>query len=75
MPQVKRLLDWNRGGRRLFFRDRRRERTAAQLLASYILARSSTDRKRNANVLFHFLREIPNVLVAKDGSRKRKRGD
>jgi hypothetical protein len=36
-----------------------------------ILARSSD----NADVPFYFLREIPNVLVAKAGSRERKRGD
>jgi hypothetical protein len=36
-----------------------------------ILARSSD----NADVLVHFLREIPHVLAEKAGSRKRMRGD
>jgi hypothetical protein len=72
-PEVERLLALNRGGRRLLSAT---EKNAPPL--NYwprILARSSADTLHNADVLFYFLREIPNVLVAKAGSRKRKRGD
>jgi Ran GTPase-activating protein (RanGAP) involved in mRNA processing and transport len=69
MPQVQRLLDLNRGGRRLL--SATGESVPPLNYWPRILARSSD----NADVLFHFLREIPNVLVAKAGSRKRKCGD
>jgi hypothetical protein len=69
MPQVKRLLALNRGGRRLL--SATGESVPPLNQWPRILARSSN----NADVLFHFLREIPNVLVEKAGSRKRKRGD
>ena len=68
MPQVTRLLALNRGGRRLLS-----AMGESFLPLNYwprILARSSN----NADVIFNFLREIPNVLVEKAGSRKRKRG-
>jgi hypothetical protein len=69
MPQVKHLLALNHGGRRLLSATGR----SAPLLNYWprILARSSD----NADVLFHFIREIPNVLVAKAGSWERKRVD
>jgi Ran GTPase-activating protein (RanGAP) involved in mRNA processing and transport len=73
MPQVNRLLALNRGGRRLLS-----AMGASAPPLNYwprILARSSADTLHNADVLFYFLREIPNVLVAKAGSWKRKRGD
>jgi Ran GTPase-activating protein (RanGAP) involved in mRNA processing and transport len=73
MPQVKRLLAFNRGGRRLL--SATGESVPPLNYWPRILARSSTDTLHNADVLFCFLREIPNVLVAKAGSRKRKRGD
>jgi hypothetical protein len=69
MPQVERLLALNRGGRRLLFATG--ESVPPLNYWPRILARSSD----NADVLFHFLREIPNVLVDKAGSRKRKRND
>jgi hypothetical protein len=69
MPQVERLLALNRGGRRLL--SATGESVPPLNYWPRILARSSD----NADVLFHFLREIPNVLVAKTGSRKRKCGD
>jgi Leucine-rich repeat (LRR) protein len=69
MPQVKRLLDLNHGGRRLL--SVIGESVPPLNYWPRILARSSD----NAEVLFYFLREIPNVLVAKAGSRKRKRGN
>jgi hypothetical protein len=69
MPQVKRLLALNRGGRRLL--SATGESAPPLNYWPRILARSSD----NADVLFLFLREIPNVLVAKAGSRKRKRDD
>jgi hypothetical protein len=69
MPQVERLLALNRGGRRLL--SATGESASPLNYWPRILARSSD----NADVLFFFLREIPNVLVAKAGSRKRKRGD
>jgi hypothetical protein len=73
MPHVERLLALNRGGRRLLSATGK----SAPPLNYWprILARSSADTLHNADVLFCFLREIPNVLVAKAGSRKRKRGD
>jgi hypothetical protein len=67
--QVRRLLALNRGGRRLL--SATGESVPPLNYWPRILARSSD----NADVLFHFLREIPNVLVAKAGSRERKRGD
>jgi hypothetical protein len=73
MRKVKRLLALNRGGRRLL--SATGESVPPLNYWPRILARSSTDRMHNADVLFHFLREIPNVLVAKAGSWKRKRGD
>jgi hypothetical protein len=69
MPQVQRLLDLNRGGRRLL--SATGESLPPLNYWPRILARSSD----NADVLFHFLREIPNVLVVKASSRKRKHGD
>jgi hypothetical protein len=69
MPHVNRLLALNRGGRRLL--SATGESVPPLNYWPRILARSSD----TADVLFHFLREIPNVLVAKAGSRKRKRGD
>jgi hypothetical protein len=69
MPQVRRLLDLNRGGRRLL--SMTGESVPPLNYWPRILARSSD----NADVLFHFLHEIPHVLVKKAGSRKRKRGD
>jgi Ran GTPase-activating protein (RanGAP) involved in mRNA processing and transport len=68
-PQVERLLALNRGGRRLL--SATGESAPPLNYWSRILARSS----HNADVLFHFLREIPNVLVKKADSRKRKRRD
>jgi hypothetical protein len=73
MRQVGRLLALNRGGRRLL--SATSESVPPLNYWPRILARSSTDRIHNADVLFHFLREIPNVLMEKAGSRKRKRGD
>jgi hypothetical protein len=73
MHQVERLLALNCGGRRLL--SVTGESVPPLNYWPRILARSSTDRIQNADVLFHFLREIPNVLVEKAGSRKRKRGD
>ena len=68
MPQVEHLLALNRGGRRLL------SATGNSVPQIHywprILARSSA----NADVLLYFLREIPNVLVAKAGSWERKRG-
>jgi hypothetical protein len=69
IPQVERLLTLNRGGRRLL--SATDESVPPLNYWPRILARSSD----NADVLFHFFREIPNVLVAKATSRKRKRGD
>jgi hypothetical protein len=69
MPQVERLLALNRGGRRLLYATG--ESVPPLNYWPRILARSSD----NADVLFHFLRKIPNVIAAKAGSRKRKRGD
>jgi hypothetical protein len=69
IPQVERLLALNCGGRRLL--SAMGESAPPLNYWPRILARSSD----NADVLFHFLREIPNVLVEKAGSRKRKRGD
>jgi hypothetical protein len=69
MPQVERLLALNRGGRRLL--SATGESVPPLNYWPRILERSSD----NADVLFHFLREIPNVLVAMAGSRKHKRGD
>jgi hypothetical protein len=69
MPQMERLLALNRGGRRLL--SAAGESVPPLNYWPRILARSSD----NADVLFYFLREIPNVIVAKAGSRKRKRGD
>jgi Ran GTPase-activating protein (RanGAP) involved in mRNA processing and transport len=69
MPQVRRLLALNRGGRRLL--SATGESVPPLTYWPRILARSSD----NADVLFHFLREIPNVLVENAGSRKRKHGD
>jgi Ran GTPase-activating protein (RanGAP) involved in mRNA processing and transport len=69
MPQVERLLALNRGGRRLL--SATGESVPPLNYWPRILAKSSD----NADVLFHFLREMPNVLVAKASSRKRKRGD
>jgi hypothetical protein len=68
MPDVNRLLALNRGGRRLL--SATVESVPPLNYWPRILARSSD----NADVLFHFLREIPNVLVAKAGSLERKRG-
>jgi hypothetical protein len=73
MPQVNVLLALNRGGRRLL--SATGESVPPLSYWPRILARSSADCIHNADVLFHFLREIPNVLVAKAGSRKRKRSD
>jgi hypothetical protein len=67
MPEVERLLALNRGGRRLL--SATGESVPPLNYWPRILARSSD----NADVLFHFLREIPIVLVAKAGSRERKR--
>jgi hypothetical protein len=72
MPQVKCLLALNRGGRRLL--SATGESIPPLTYWPRILARSSAGSIHNADVLFHFLREIPNVLVANAGSRKRKRG-
>jgi hypothetical protein len=69
MPLVKRLLALNHGGRRLL--SATGESVPPLNYWSRVLARSSD----NADVLFYFLREIPNVLVKKAGSRKRKRGN
>ena len=68
MQQVERLLALNRGGRRLL--SATGESIPPLNYWPRILARSSN----NADVLFYFLREIPHVLVAKAGSRERKRG-
>jgi hypothetical protein len=69
MPQMKRLLALNRGGRRLLSATGE----IVPLLNHWprILARSSD----NTDVLYHFLREIPHVLVAEAGSQEHKRGD
>jgi Ran GTPase-activating protein (RanGAP) involved in mRNA processing and transport len=69
MSQVERLLALNRGGRRLL--SATGESVPPLNYWPRILARSSD----NADVLFCFLSGIPNVLVAKAGSRERKRGD
>jgi hypothetical protein len=69
MPQVEHLLALNRGGRRLL--SATGESVPPLNYWPRILARSSD----NADVLFYFLREIPSVLAAKAGSRKRKRVD
>jgi hypothetical protein len=69
MPQVERLLALNRGGRRLL--SATGESIPPLNYWPRILARSSD----NADVVFHFLHEIPHVIVAKAGSRKRKRGN
>jgi hypothetical protein len=69
MPQVRRLLALNRGGRRLL--SATGESVPPLNYWPRILARSSD----NAHVLCYFLRGIPNVLVAKAGSRERKHGD
>jgi hypothetical protein len=69
MPQVMHLLSLNCGGRRLL--SMTGESAPPLNYWPRILARSSD----NADVLFYFLHEIPNVLVARAGSRKRKRGD
>jgi hypothetical protein len=69
IPQVKHLLALNRGGRRLL--SATGESVPPFNYWPRILARSSD----NADVLFYFLREIPNVLVAKAGLRVYKRGD
>ena len=68
MPQVNRLLALNRGGRSLL--SATGESAPPLNYWPRILARSSG----NADVLFHFLREISNVLVEKASSRKRQRG-
>jgi hypothetical protein len=73
MSQMERLLALNRGGRRLL--SGTGESVPPLNYWPRILATSSADTLHNADVLFCFLREIPNVLVAKGGSRKRKRGD
>jgi hypothetical protein len=69
--QVTRLLALNRGGRRLL--SMTGKRVPPLNYWPRIVARSSTtDRKRNADVVFYFLREIPNVLVSRaGGSRER----
>jgi hypothetical protein len=67
-PQVERLLALNRGGRRLL--SAMGESAPPLNYWPRILARSFD----NADVIFYFLREIPNVLVAQAGSRERKRG-
>ena len=67
-PKVNRLLALNRGGRQLL--SATGESVPPLNYWPCILARSSS----NADVLFHFLREIPNVLVEKASSRKRQRG-
>jgi hypothetical protein len=69
MPQVEHLLALNRGGRRLL--SATGESVPPLNYWSRILARSSD----NADVLFYFLREIPNDLVAKAGSGECKRGN
>jgi hypothetical protein len=69
MPQVQRLLALNSGGRRLL--SATGESVPPLSYWPRILARSFD----NADVLFYFLREIPNVLVAQAGSREHKRGD
>jgi hypothetical protein len=71
MPQVNRLLALNRGGRRLL--SATGESVPPLNYWPRILARSSADSIRNADVLFYFLREIPNVLVA--SREEHKRGD
>jgi Ran GTPase-activating protein (RanGAP) involved in mRNA processing and transport len=73
MPQLNRLLALNRGGRRLL--SATGESVPPLNYWPRILARSSADHIHNADVLFLFLREIPNVLVAKAVSRESKRGD
>jgi hypothetical protein len=69
LPQVKRLLALNRSGRRLL--SATGESVPPLNYWPRILAKSSD----NADVLFSLLREIPNVVVEKAGSRKRKHGD
>jgi hypothetical protein len=69
IPQVEHLLALNRGGRQLLTATG--ESVPPLNYWPRIIARSSD----NANVLFHFLRKIPNVLLARAGSKKRKRGD
>jgi Leucine-rich repeat (LRR) protein len=69
MPEVQRLLALNRGGRRLL--SATGESVPPLNYWPRILARSSN----NVDVLFHFLREIPSVLVAKAGSPKFRRGN
>jgi Ran GTPase-activating protein (RanGAP) involved in mRNA processing and transport len=64
MPQVNFLLALNRGGRRLL--SATGESVPPLNYWPRILARSSD----NADMLFYFLCEIPNVLVAKAGSRE-----
>jgi Ran GTPase-activating protein (RanGAP) involved in mRNA processing and transport len=73
MSQVRRLLALNHGGRRLL--SATGESVPPLNYWHRVLARSSTDQIHNSDVLFYFLREIPNVLVEKAGSRKRKRGN
>jgi hypothetical protein len=69
MAHVNRLLALNRGGRRLL--SSTGDSVPPLNYWPRILARSSD----NADVLFHFLREIPNVLVAEAGLRKSKRSN
>ena len=61
MPLINRLLALNHGGCRLLF-------TTGDSVPPLnywprILARSSYDAIQNADVLFYFLREIPDVLL------------
>jgi hypothetical protein len=73
LPQVKRLLALNCGGRRLL--SATGESVPPLNYWPRILARSSADTLHNADVLFYFLCEIPNVIVAKAGSRELKIDD
>jgi hypothetical protein len=68
--QAKRLLALNRGGRPIL--SMTGESVPPLNYWPRILARSSTDCKRNADVIFYFLREIPHVLVSRAGPRRRQ---
>jgi hypothetical protein len=74
MPLINRLLALNHGGRRLLFATG--DSVPPLNYWPHILARSSYDAIHNADVLFYFLREIPDVLLgAFTNVRKRKDRD
>jgi hypothetical protein len=71
MPQVKILVALNRGGRRLLS-PTGENFPPLNYWPLILLARSSNDRMHNSDVLFQFLREKPDVLVSRAGSRWRR---